>query len=234
MKQLLAWAVLGLTISFAAAPLVTSPFTDFTADQLPIPQTDPPVQPAGWAFSIWGLIYGWLIVSALYGVIRRADAPAWRPARRWLLLALAVGTPWLAIAQASAIWASLTIFIMAGGAIAAFLAAPDDDRGWLRIPLGLFAGWLSAASFVSLGVTSAGYGLVFDSTGWALFCIIAATALALLVQSRRPRAAEYGLTVSWALFAIWMQNGSTLPGLFAATSLAAILAALAMARVFGR
>ncbi|WPY95552.1 hypothetical protein T8T21_05365 [Limimaricola variabilis] len=231
MKTLIAWAVLALSLAFAAAPLVTSPFTGFTADQLPIPQIDPPVQPAGWAFAIWGLIYLWLIVSAAYGVWKRAHADDWHRARLPLFVALGVGTPWLAIANASAIWATITIFIMAAGAIGAFLAAPCRDVWLARVPFGIFAGWLSAASFVSLGSTAAGYGLVMGQTGWAILCVILATLLALLVQSRRPQAAEYGLTVAWALLAIVVANGLTVPGLVALASAAAVIGGLALARI---
>lgn len=230
MKTLIAWGVLALSVAFAAAPLVTSPFTGFTADQLPVPQIDPPVQPAGWAFSIWGLIYLWLIVSAAYGVRKRPRAEDWRRARLPLLMALGIGTPWLAIANASAIWATITIFIMAAGAIGAFLTAPERDVWLARVPYGIFAGWLSAASLVSLGSTAAGYGLVMNQTGWAILCIILATLLALAVQSRRPRAASYGLTVAWALMAIVVANGFNVPGVVALASLAAILGALALAR----
>ena len=230
MKTLIAWGVLALSVAFAAAPLVTSPFTGFTADQLPVPQIDPPVQPAGWAFSIWGLIYLWLIVSAAYGVRKRPRAEDWRRARLPLLMALGIGTPWLAIANASAIWATITIFIMAAGAIGAFLTAPERDVWLARVPYGIFAGWLSAASFVSLGSTAAGYGLVMNQTGWAILCIILATLLALAVQSRRPRAASYGLTVAWALMAIVVANGFNVPGVVALASLAAVLGALALAR----
>lgn len=230
MKTLISWAVLALSLAFAAAPLVTSPFTGFTAEQLPNPQIDPPVQPAGWAFSIWGLIYLWLIVSAGYGLWRRAAAEDWHSMRLPLLVALSVGVPWLAIANASAIWATITIFIMAAGAIGAFLAAPTRDAWLAQVPMGLFAGWLSAASFVSLGSTAAGYGLFMGQTGWAILCVILATLLALVVQSRRPRAASYGLTVSWALFAIVVANGLNIPGLIALASLVAMLGALALAR----
>ncbi|PHP29236.1 hypothetical protein [Limimaricola cinnabarinus] len=230
MRTFIAWAILALSISFAVAPLLSSPFSGFTADQLPNPQIDPPVQPAGWAFSIWGLIYLWLIVSAAHGVWKRSDAEDWHRARLPLLVALGVGTPWLAIANASAIWATITIFVMAAGAIGAFLAAPARDIWWFRVPVGIFAGWLSAASFVSLGSTAAGYGLVMGQTGWAILCVFLATLLALAVQSRRPRAASYGLAVAWALIAIVVANGLTLPGLVALASLVAILGALALAR----
>ena len=47
MKHLSAILVLVLTGTFLASPLFTSPFAGFRADQLPIPQINPPVQPAG-------------------------------------------------------------------------------------------------------------------------------------------------------------------------------------------
>ena len=111
------------------------------------------------------------------------------------------------------------------------MAAPRRDVWLARVPFGIFAGWLSAASFVSLGSTAAGYALVMGQTGWAILCVILATLLALLVQSRRPQAAEYGLTVAWALVAIVVANGMTVPGLVALASLAAVIGGLALARI---
>ena len=124
-----------LTITFVVSPAFTDPFSGFRADQLPIPQVEPPVQPAGYAFAIWGLIYGWLVVSALYGVLRRADDAGWDRARWPLIVSLAIGTPWLAVANQSAVWATIMIFVMAAGAIAALLRAPETDRWWLRVPV---------------------------------------------------------------------------------------------------
>ncbi len=85
MKQYSAALTLLLTLTFVLSPLVTSPFSGFRADQLPIPQIEPPVQPAGYAFAIWGLIYGWLVVSAIYGLWKRRDDVAWQSARLPLL-----------------------------------------------------------------------------------------------------------------------------------------------------
>jgi len=64
-----------VAVAFVVSPLISEPFTGFRADQLPIAQVDPPVQPAGYAFAIWGLLYLWLLVSAVYGVIKRRDDP---------------------------------------------------------------------------------------------------------------------------------------------------------------
>lgn len=206
MKNIYAWLTLILTATFVVSPALTNPFMGFTADQLPYPQIDPPVQPAGYAFAIWGLIYGWLVVSAVFGVWQRADSPSWDYVRAPLIVSLAVGTPWLAIANASAIWATFTIFIMAAAAIVAFIRAPKLDRWWLQAPVGIYAGWLTAASFVSLGSTAAGYGIVLGSLGWAYLAIILALCVSLAVIARKPAAPEYGLTVIWALVGIIVAN----------------------------
>jgi len=210
MKNIYAWLTLLFTASFVLSPAFTSPFSGFRADQLPIPQIDPPIQPAGYAFSIWGLIYGWLAISAVFGLLRRADDAAWNRARGSLIISLALGTPWLAVANASAIWATILIVAMAAPAIAALILTPRHDRWWFRAPVAIYAGWLTAASFVSLGSTAAGYGILFDSTGWAYAGIIGALAVALVVQRSVPGAPEYGMTVIWALIGIIVSNGLSL------------------------
>ena len=208
MKQNTSIAVLIVTAAFAIAPAVTNPFMGFTASQLPVPQIDPPIQPAGYAFSIWGLIYGWLIVSAVFGVWKRRLDDGWHQARLPLLVSLAIGVPWLAIAGASAIWATVTIALMAIFAILALLRAPLTDRWWLQAPVAIYAGWLTAATFVSVGSTMAGYAILTDAQGWAYIGISSALAVALLVLWQRPSAPEYGFTVVWALVGIIVFNGT--------------------------
>ncbi|MEO1639935.1 MAG: hypothetical protein AAFU41_11905 [Pseudomonadota bacterium] len=206
MKSLL---TLLFTLTFVLSPLATEPFTGFRADQLPIPQIRPPVQPAGYAFAIWGLIYAWLVVSAVFGVIARRTDAIWDRARGPLIISLAVGTPWLAIANESAVWATFTIFIMAAAAIAALLRAPAHDRWWLRAPVSIYAGWLTAASFVALGSTAAGYGLIMDQVVWAYAGILGALAVAVPV-TLKTASPGYPLTVIWALVGIVVANSTAL------------------------
>lgn len=206
--KLTAYLTLALTCAFAAAPFVTSPFSGFEADQLPIPQIDPPVQPAGYAFAIWGLIYLWLIVSACHGALNRSDAADWDDARWPLNVSLAVGVPWLAIANASPIWATVTIIIMAIGAIVALTRAPLDDRWLFQAPVGLYAGWLTAASFVSIATTLAGYDILFGQYVWAFIGIAGAFVVASIVLMRRPSAFAYLGAVVWALVGIIVANGT--------------------------
>lgn len=230
MKHILAWLTLLFTVTFVTSPLLTSPFSGFRADQLPIPQVDPPIQPAGYAFSIWGLIYGWLLASALYGVWKRRDDATWDAVRLPLAISLALGTPWLAVANASALWATVLIFLMAVTAIAAVLRTPRQDRWWLQAPIGLYAGWLTAASFVSLGSTAAGYGVVFGEIGWAYAGIIGALVVTLAVLSRRPNTPGYAISVIWALIGIIVTNQFAEIGVSLLAAIGAMLVAGVMVK----
>ncbi|MGJ8610908.1 MAG: hypothetical protein ACSHWY_07430 [Octadecabacter sp.] len=202
-----AFLTLIFTGTFVASPLFTEPFTGFRADQLPIAQIDPPIQPEGYAFAIWGLIYGWLVVSAAFGIWKRQTDPAWEHMRAPLIVSLALGTPWLWVANQWAIAATVLIFAMAVFAIIALFRAPVTDTWWARMPVSLYAGWLTAASFVALGTTMAGYGIFFGSTGWAFMGILMALLVAISVQEIAKSAPGYGAAVIWALVGVIVANG---------------------------
>jgi hypothetical protein len=194
------------TIAFGVAPFVTPPFTGYDPGLFPVRIERPSIQPAGYAFAIWSVIYLWLIAHAVFGFWKRPDDAAWHAVRLPLTVAVLVGAVWLAIAGSSAIWGTVTIWVMAGAAIAAFLRAdPDVDRWMLSGPTAIFAGWLSAAAAVSTGVLIAGYGWLTDTQSaagmLALVLVIAVT-----VQMRRPQMPVYGLTVIWALIGVVVAN----------------------------
>lgn len=194
------------TLAFGVAPFVTPPFTGYDPGLFPVRIERPAIQPAGYAFAIWSVIYLWLIVHAVFGLWKRAEAPAWAPARLPLTVAVAVGAVWLSIAGVSAIWGTVTIWIMAGAALAAFLRAPTEpDRWLLSAPTAIFAGWLTAASAVSTGVLVAGYGVLSNRVA-ALAMLAVVLTIALVVQARKPRMPVYGLTVVWALGGVIAAN----------------------------
>lgn len=196
------------TLAFGIAPFITPPFTGYDPSLFPVPIERPSIQPAGYAFAIWSVIYLWLIAHAVYGLWKRAENPAWDAVRLPLAVAVGVGAVWLWIAGVSAIWGTVTIWIMAAGAILAFLRAdPGVDRWMLSGPTAIFAGWLSAASAVSTGVFIAGYGWLSD-TGSAAAMLALVLGLAVTVQMRRPAMPVYGLTVIWALVGVIVANAS--------------------------
>ncbi|NNE53938.1 MAG: hypothetical protein HKN30_16240 [Sulfitobacter sp.] len=206
-RTLVALLAFLLSLTFAASPFFIDGFGGFDADQFPIPQENPPVQPAGYAFGIWGLIYLWLILGLGWGLIRAREDGQWHDMRVPLCLSLAVGTVWLSVAVASPVWASFLIWIMLLTALGALFMAPSADRLWAAGPVGLYAGWLSAASCVSLGLLSAGYGW-FDARTSALLFVGMAIVIGCFVQAALARAPSYGVAVIWALVAVAVANWS--------------------------
>ena len=199
-----------LCLTFAGSTLWVPDFGGFDADQFPIPQENPPVQPAGYAFAIWGIIYVWLLVGMGFGLWKRREDPAWHAMRAPLCVSLAVGSIWLPVAVVSPLWAAVLIWAMLIPALMALFRAPHDDRGWALGPVGLYAGWLSAASCVALGLVAAGYGYL-DAQTAAFGFIFLALLIASAVQNQLRRAPSYGIAVIWALVAIVVQNIDSAP-----------------------
>ncbi len=198
--------VLVAAVLFAASPYMFGAFGGFEPDAFPVPQDRPPVQPAGYAFAIWGLIYLWLIVGAGYGLFVRSDSMEWDAARLPLLVSLVVGVGWIPVAQVSPVAATVMIWVMLLTALWALVRTPVVDRWLWRVPVALYAGWLMAASFVSIGLVGAGYGIGFGEVGWAYLALLGALGFAVLVIRRMGGVPEYAVAVVWALVAVVVKN----------------------------
>ncbi|MGR3454988.1 hypothetical protein [Pseudooceanicola sp.] len=204
MERIKAILVLTAAIAFAVSPLVSPNFGGYRPDQFPVPQTDPPIQPPGWAFSIWGVIYLWLIVSAGYGLLRRADDAGWDRPRWPLVLSLCIGTAWLPVATTSPIWATVLIWAMLILAVAALLRCPAADTLWLSAPVGLYAGWLTAAACVSTAITLTGYGAAPETLyHLGLLCLSLTIAIGVLLRRTEPL---YAAGICWALIGVIAAN----------------------------
>lgn len=192
-------------LAFALSPLLSSGFNGFAPDQFPVPQDNPPVQPAGYAFAIWGLIYLWLIAGGVFGIWDRATDPDWEPMRPALIVSLVIGAGWIPVAQLSPLWATVLIWAMLATAVLALMRAGKADHLWLRTPIALYAGWLTAASCVALGLVLAGYGYI-DAQMAAWLGITLALVIGLSVQALRPDAPAYPAAVIWALVGVLVSN----------------------------
>lgn len=205
-KTISAIVLMVATVAFGLAPIVSPPMDGYDPAMFPVQIERPSIQPASYAFSIWIVIYLWLIAHAAYGLWKRRDSSAWQDIRLPLTIAVVVGAGWLYIASQSPVWGTITIWIMAAAAIAAFLGAdPDTDRWMLSAPIAMFAGWLSAAAAVSTGILIAGYGWLTDTQSAAAMLALV-LAIAVTVQMRGRRMPVYGLTVIWALIGIVVAN----------------------------
>lgn len=200
--------VLMAAIAFAISPALTEPFTGFNPDQLPRPVDDPPIQPAGYAFAIWGVIYLWLIVGAGFGVLQRASAPEWQAMRAPLLLSLAIGATWIPVALVAPVSSTVLIIAMLVTALIALFRAPKSDAAFAAAPIALYAGWLSAASIVASATIFAAYtGLNPMTVSVVSVVLIGVVARAVIDTTDHPL--PYAASVIWALIGIVVANFGT-------------------------
>lgn len=205
MPKLLPALVLFAALAFAISPLFTEPFTGFNPDQLPRPITNPPIQPAGYAFAIWGAIYLWLVAGAAFGLLRRADAPEWQPMRPPLLLSLAIGAAWIPVALMAPVTATLLIIAMLITALVSLFRAPTSEAAVAAAPVALYAGWLSAAAIVASATIVVAYtGLDPNHVSIAGLVIIGIVASVVIRYTAHPL--PYATAVIWALVGVIVAN----------------------------
>lgn len=205
--------VLLAALVFAAASYAARNFRGYDPQAFPIPIIDPPLQPIGWAFSIWGLIYLGLITQTGFGLLRRAEDPGW-DAHRWpLFLSMALGASWLEVAMQAPVIATVEIWIMAATALWAMARGPAAVLArWGAAPIALYAGWLTAATAVATGTVLIGYGLL-PAMGASYLMLSLAAALALLMIWQLGPSPAYAGGVIWALFGVSVANWGAPGGL---------------------
>lgn len=221
-------SVLLLAIAFAASPLLSNGFGGFYRESFPVQVDRWPAQPAGWAFSIWGLIYLALILSAAWAVWRPARMPGWGRAALPLGVSLFIGIFWIEAAMRSPLMATAMILPMAATAILAMLRAGPDWREWAAT--GLYAGWLTAASGVAVSVVLTGYGIAAPRVA-AIALILVVLAAALSIAATRPHVWSYRAGVAWALVGVIAANAAAGDWLIVAICAAGIVALAALGRI---
>jgi len=199
----LGWALLAAAIIQVVAPVVQS-FSD--VEQPSDGSEDLLITPAGWAFSIWSLIYLLAIVHAVVTVWRHDGIGS----RRFVvdLIALYLGAAvWIAVSAAGINWATfLVLVVMTWFAIDAARIAAASRLGeprWIghlaRAASGIFAGWVSAAVFLNLGTAALDLDLVSESaTGWQIALLAGAAIFAIGVNMLMPRSPGYAAATIWA------------------------------------
>lgn len=189
-------------LAFAGGGLLTSDFGGFDPNRFPVPQVNPPLQPVGFAFGIWFPIYAWLIASGIFGVAKRPQDLSWQAFRVPLMASMLIGTPWISVARLSPSWSTLMIWAMLALALWALYRAPEGDFAWARGPIGLYAGWLTAASAVATSVLLSGYGFLSQQVGAVMMLFVALALAVVTILTTQFSNPTYGLAMQWALVGI--------------------------------
>lgn len=194
---------------------------------------------AGYAFSVWGLIF---LLDVVFGVWqlrpRQRDNAAVdriRPAAIAGFLLTAAWMPifshqlfWLALLV---IWASLGCLLYCAIVLSSHEPPRPGERAWAWFPLSLHAGWLTLAAFLNTAQVIVAYAWLptDDMLSWSRWLLAAAAALLLAANGRMRGNWAYAAVAVWGLVAVYQkQSASTLPGASTAAWIAAGIAIAAL------
>ncbi len=210
--------------------------------------------PAGYAFSIWGVIFLGLIANATYQLwlAFRAGPPddealAEHRARfferlgPWLMLTNAANCLWIVLwlteRTAASVVVLTSMFVFLTLALSrldtARWDAPMEVIGLVWWPLAIYAGWVTVAVLANLSAFLAKHDVVAgDSVPWAIAMIALATAYNVTIVARR-HLREHALVAVWAAIALAVRQwNGVAPVRWAALTAAALLLLVVSAHAF--
>jgi len=194
--------------------------------------------PAGYVFSIWGLIYLALMAFAIYQALpAQRENPHLRRIGYLFALSCVANSAWIFLWHYE--FFELTLVVMFGlllSLIAMYLrldigrAQVSTAEKWLvHVPFSIYLGWITVATIAN--VTAVLYYLNWDGWGirpevWAVIMLIAGTGIASAVSISRGDVA-YILVIVWAFAGIAVKHAKT-PIVAITAGLMALIVALTL------
>lgn len=235
---MIASLVLTLAVNGLANALpINGQTTGEVSDQFPVLFV-----PAGYVFSIWGLIYLALIAFAIYSVTKKGlanekiESIAW-----WFVAANLLNAAWILFWHYELF--AITLIVMLGllvSLIAIYLKlgvgrTKGDlvEKLTVATPFSIYLGWITVATVANVAqllYVSGWRGGPISQPAWTIIMLLIATALGVLMVFLR-REVAYPLVLTWAFVGIWVkQQGNTDLVAITALILAILIAALALGR----
>jgi benzodiazapine receptor len=172
------------------------------------------ITPAGYAFSIWSLIYAGLVVYSIYQALP-GNLGRFGGLRTIYIASCVLNCAWIYFWHHDR--PGICVFLIA--ALAAVLiyivsqvrvGVTSIEKVFVKGTFGLYAGWVTAAAIVNLFVYFRSVDMpAADSATFGVLAVILATVFAIVVTWRLANFV-YPLAIAWALTAIAIkQSGST-------------------------
>jgi hypothetical protein len=173
--------------------------------------------PAGYVFSIWGLIYLGLIAYAIFQALpAQRENPRLRATGWWIALGGLANSAWiflwhyeqfpLTLVAMLVLLATLLItYLRLGGGRT---AVPPAERWLVRLPFSIYLGWITVATVAN--VTSLLDYLKWDGFGLApelwMGIVLAAVLLIAVLMNFTRRDVPYAMVLLWALAGIAVKH----------------------------
>jgi len=191
--------------------------------------------PAGYVFSIWGLIYLGLLAFGIYQALpaQRGNARLQRIGY-WIVLGCLANAVWILLWHFGFfLWTLVAMFALLITLIVIYLrlgigraAVPSVERWVVHTPVSIYLGWITVATVAN--VTDVLWYLGWGGWGispqtWAVIMLFVAAGIALLVNWTRADVA-YVLVIVWAFVGIAVKQANVEAVARAARALALIVA----------
>lgn len=192
------------------------------------------ITPAGWAFSIWGLLYLGSMLFAIYQALPGQRNDALVAQLRWPAAGAFLGNAlWAAYTQVAGltvisvaiIACTLLCLLTAYRRISDWKPRFTTGQRWLAVlPLSALAAWLTAATIVNIAAALRFHGVELENGAvvTALVVLVGGiiAAAALIRGGGNP---PFALVFLWALAAIYASGGQQAGVVAASTAAAALL-----------
>jgi benzodiazapine receptor len=197
------------------------------------------ITPAGYVFSIWGIIYVLLGVFVIFQALPSQKEKEYEKKIGWLfVLSSVLNIVWLFLWQYEILSVSVVLmFLLLATLIAIYLrlnigksAVSLREKLAVHVPFSVYLGWITIASIANVSVFLVsenwdGFGISPET--WATLIVIVALVITLLVLATR-RDIAYGLVIIWAFLGIAV-NQSGNPNIVTLTEASAIIVLLGLA-----
>ena len=197
------------------------------------------ITPAGYVFSIWGIIYFLLGAFVIFQALPSQREKEYNKQIGWLfVLSSIINIAWLFLWQYELLSLSLILMFMLLATLILIYTrlgigkskATFQEKIAVHTPFSVYLGWITIASIANVSVTLVslnwdGFGI--NPETWATLIIIVALVITLLVLATR-RDIAYGLVIIWALIGIAVKQSGT-QNIVTLTEASAIIVLLALA-----
>jgi benzodiazapine receptor len=196
------------------------------------------ITPAGYVFSIWGIIYILLGIFVVFQALPSEKGKGYQNRIGWLfVLSSLLNIFWLFLWQYEYLSLSVVLmFLLLATLIAIYLrlnigksAASLREKLAVHLPFSVYLGWITIASIANVAaflVSENWDGFGINQETWATLVIIVALLITLLVIVTR-RDVAYGLVIIWALLGIAVKQSGN-QNIVVIAEISAIIIAVAL------
>lgn len=200
------------------------------------------ITPAGYVFSIWGIIYILLGIFVVFQALPSQRGEEYQERISWLfVLSSLLNIVWIFLWQFEYLTLSVVvIFMLLATLIAIYLRlnvgksiVPLSERLAVQMPFSVYLGWITIASIANVAVALV--SVVWDGFGisqetWAILIMIIAMLITLLIIATR-KDLTYGLVIIWALLGIAIKQNEK-QNIVTTTAISAAIIVIALIWVF--